>query len=80
MLRAPQKDISAAIGFYDYDDRHDIARQEANIYCNDPIDLSSLWQWRGIAAPIIWGINLHTDFHHVSPFGLEIRQNKKETG
>lgn len=41
-LRAPQKDISAAIGFYGNDDRHDIARQEANICCNDPIDLSSL--------------------------------------
>lgn len=79
MLRAPQKDISAAIGFYDYDDRHDIARQEANICYNDPIDLSSLWQWREIAAPVISDINLHTDFHRVSPLGLEIRQNKRET-
>lgn len=38
MLREPQKDISAAIGFYD---RHDIARQKPNICYNDPIDLSS---------------------------------------
>lgn len=41
-LRTPQKDISATLGFYDYDDRHDIARQEANVCCNDPIDLSFL--------------------------------------